>query len=376
MCKLMFALFQIIIFMKKAIITGITGQDGAYLAEFLLNKGYEVHGIKRRSSLFNTQRIDHIYEDPHTPHRHLHLHYGDLTDSTNIIRIIQEVQPDEIYNLAAMSHVHVSFEEPEYTANADGIGTLRILEAVRLLGLTKKTKIYQASTSELYGLVQAVPQSETTPFYPRSPYAVAKLYAYWITVNYREAYNMFACNGILFNHESPQRGETFVTRKITRATAQIALGIDSCLYLGNLDAKRDWGHAKDYIEGMYLILQQEKPEDFVLATGITTTIRDFVKMSFAELGIELGFRGKDVSEEAYVVKNTGGYKLEEGKVVVKVDPKYYRPTEVDLLIGDPTKAMSQLGWKPKYNLAALVKEMVASDILLFNKELYIKQSGL
>ena len=365
-----------ITYMKKALITGITGQDGAYLAEFLLNKGYEVHGIKRRASSLNTQRIDHIYEDPHIPDRHLHLHYGDLTDSTNLIRIIQEIQPDEIYNLAAMSHVHVSVEEPEYTANADGIGTLRILEAVRLLGLTKKTKIYQASTSELYGLVQAVPQSETTPFYPRSPYAVAKLYAYWITVNYREAYNMYACNGILFNHESPQRGETFVTRKITRATAQIALGMDNCLYLGNLDAKRDWGHAKDYIEGMYLILQQEKPEDFVLATGITTTIRDFVKKSFAELGIELGFRGKNEAEEAYVVKNSGEYKLDEGQVVVKVDPKYYRPTEVDLLIGDPTKAMTQLGWKPKYDLAALVKEMVASDVSLFKKELYNKQSGL
>ncbi len=362
--------------LKKAIITGITGQDGAYLAEFLLEKGYEVHGIKRRSSLINTQRIDHLYQDPHTPNRHLHLHYGDLTDSTNLIRIIQEVQPDEIYNLAAMSHVHVSFEEPEYTANADGIGTLRILEAVRLLGLTNKTKIYQASTSELYGLVQEVPQSETTPFYPRSPYAVAKLYAYWITVNYREAYNMFACNGILFNHESPQRGETFVTRKITRATAKIALGIENCLYLGNLDAKRDWGHAKDYIEGMYLILQQEKPEDFVLATGITTTIRDFVKMSFAELGIELGFRGKDEKEEGFVVKNTGEYQLEEGTIIVKVDPKYYRPTEVDLLIGDPSKAMTKLGWKPKYDLAALVKEMVASDVSLFKKELYIKQSGL
>jgi len=362
--------------MKKALITGITGQDGAYLAEFLLKKGYEVHGIKRRSSLFNTQRIDHIYEDPHTPHRHLNLHYGDLTDSTNIIRIIQEVQPDEIYNLAAMSHVHVSFEEPEYTANADGIGTLRILEAVRLLGLTKKTKIYQASTSELYGLVQAVPQSETTPFYPRSPYAVAKLYAYWITVNYREAYDMYACNGILFNHESPQRGETFVTRKITRATAKIALGIEDCLYLGNLDAKRDWGHAKDYIEGMYLILQQEKPEDFVLATGITTTIRDFVKMSFAELGIELGFRGEEEKEEGFVISNRGEYKIKEGEVVVKVDPKYYRPTEVELLIGDPTKAMSKLGWKPRYNLAGLVKEMVASDISLFKKELYIKESGL
>jgi GDPmannose 4,6-dehydratase len=293
-----------------------------------------------------------------------------------LIRIIQEVQPDEIYNLAAMSHVHVSFEEPEYTANADGIGTLRILEAVRLLGLIKKTKIYQASTSELYGLVQAVPQSETTPFYPRSPYAVAKLYAYWITVNYREAYNMFACNGILFNHESPQRGETFVTRKITRATAKIAMGIDNCLYLGNLDAKRDWGHAKDYIEGMYLILQQEQPEDFVLATGITTTIRDFVKMSFAELGIELGFRGKGEAEEAYIIQNSGEYKLEAGQVVVKVDPKYYRPTEVDLLIGDPSKAMTQLGWKPKYDLATLIKEMVANDISLFRKELHIKQSGL
>ena len=362
--------------MKIALITGITGQDGAYLAEFLLKKGYEVHGIKRRSSLFNTQRIDHIYEDPHTPHRHLHLHYGDLTDSTNLIRIIQEVQPDEIYNLAAMSHVHVSFEEPEYTANADGIGTLRILEAVRILGLINKTKIYQASTSELYGLVQQVPQSETTPFYPRSPYAVAKLYAYWITVNYREAYNMFACNGILFNHESPQRGETFVTRKITRATAKIALGIDNCMYLGNLDAKRDWGHAKDYIEGMYLILQQDKPEDFVLATGITTTIRDFVKMSFKELGIDLEFRGKDELEEGYVLKNNGEYKLEEGRVVVKVDPKYYRPTEVDLLIGDPKKAMTKLGWKPRYDLAALVKEMVLSDLSLFRNEQLLKQNGI
>ena len=295
------------------------------------------------------------------------MHYGDLTDSTNLIRIIQEVQPDEIYNLAAMSHVHVSFEMPEYTANADGIGTLRILEAVRLLGLTKKTKIYQASTSELYGLVQAVPQSETTPFYPRSPYAVAKLYAYWITVNYREAYNMFACNGILFNHESPLRGETFVTRKITRAAAKIALGIDDFFYLGNLDAKRDWGHAKDYVEGMYLILQQEKPEDFVLATGITTTIRDFVKMSFAELGIELRFRGKGVSEEGFIVSNIGHNKLELGKVVVKVDPKYYRPTEVELLIGDASKAFNKLGWKPKYDLAALVKEMVTSDYKLFDK---------
>lgn len=359
--------------MKKAIITGITGQDGAYLAEFLLKKGYEVHGIKRRSSLFNTQRIDHIYEDPHIPDRHLHLHYGDLTDSTNIIRIIQEVQPDEIYNLAAMSHVHVSFEEPEYTANADGIGTLRILEAVRLLGLTKKTKIYQASTSELYGLVQAVPQSETTPFYPRSPYAVAKLYAYWITVNYREAYDMFACNGILFNHESPQRGETFVTRKITRATAKIALGIDNFLYLGNLNAKRDWGHAKDYIEGMYLILQQETPEDFVLATGITTTIRDFVKMSFSHIGIELDFRGENENEEGFIVKNKGNFDLKEGTVVVKVDPKYFRPTEVELLIGDPTKALTKLGWKPKYNLESLVEEMITHDLALFSKEQFLKQ---
>jgi len=353
--------------MKKAIITGITGQDGSYLAELLLKKNYEVHGLRRRASSFNTQRIDHIFEDPHTPHRHLHLHYGDLTDSSNLIRIIQEIQPDEIYNLAAMSHVHISFQTAEYTANADGIGMLRILEAVRLLGLTNKTKIYQASTSELYGLVQAVPQSETTPFYPRSPYAVAKLYAYWITINYREAYNMFACNGILFNHESPRRGETFVTRKITRGTVKIILGIEDCLYLGNLNAKRDWGHAKDYVDGMYLMLQQEKPEDFVLATGISNSIRDFVKMSFAELGIELGFRGKDEAEEGYVEKNTGKYKLEEGKVVVKIDPKYYRPTEVDLLIGDPTKAMTILGWKPKYDLAALVKEMVAADLSLFNK---------
>jgi GDPmannose 4,6-dehydratase len=363
--------------MKIALITGITGQDGAYLAEFLLKKGYQVHGIKRRSSLFNTQRIDHLYEDPHTPTRHLTLHHGDLTDSTNLIRIIQEVQPDEIYNLAAMSHVHVSFEEPEYTANADGIGTLRILEAVRLLGLIQKTKIYQASTSELYGLVQAVPQSETTPFYPRSPYAVAKLYAYWITVNYREAYGMYACNGILFNHESPNRGETFVTRKITRATAQIALGQQECLFLGNLNAQRDWGHAKDYVEGMYLILQQEKPEDFVLATGITTYIRDFVKMSFAEVGIELGFKGEAENEEGYIVAcNNPEYQLPIGKTVVKVDPRYYRPTEVELLIGDPTKANTQLGWKPKYTLAEMCKEMVASDLIIFKKERHVKQSGL
>jgi GDPmannose 4,6-dehydratase len=363
--------------MKVALITGITGQDGAYLAEFLLKKGYQVHGIKRRSSLFNTQRIDHFYEDPHIPNRHLTLHHGDLTDSTNLIRIIQEVQPDEIYNLAAMSHVHVSFEEPEYTANADGIGTLRILEAVRLLGLIQKTKIYQASTSELYGLVQAVPQSETTPFYPRSPYAVAKLYAYWITVNYREAYGMYACNGILFNHESPNRGETFVTRKITRATAQIALGQQECLFLGNLNAQRDWGHAKDYVEGMYLILQQEKPEDFVLATGITTYIRDFVKMSFAEVGIELAFKGEAENEEGYIVAcSNKEYQLPIGKTVVKVDPRYYRPTEVELLIGDPTKANTQLGWKPKYTLATMVEEMVASDLIIFKKERHVKQSGL
>ncbi len=353
--------------MKKALITGITGQDGAYLAEFLLLKGYEVHGIKRRSSLINTQRIDHLYQDPHVPDRNLHLHYGDLTDSTNLIRIIQEVQPDEIYNLAAMSHVAVSFEEPEYTANADGIGTLRILEAVRLLGLTKKTKIYQASTSELYGLVQAVPQSETTPFYPRSPYAVAKLYAYWITVNYREAYDMFACNGILFNHESPQRGETFVTRKITRATAKIVLGHEECLYLGNLNSERDWGHAKDYIEGMWLILQQEKPEDFVLATGVTTTIREFVRLAFGEVGIELGFSGEGENEVGFVVKCNGDYQLEPGRVIVKVDPKYFRPTEVELLLGDPSKAMSKLGWKPKYDLKSLVKEMIQSDVELFDK---------
>lgn len=361
--------------MKKALITGITGQDGAYLTELLLKKGYEVHGLKRRSSLFNTARIDHFYEDPHTANRHLILHHGDLTDSTNLIRIIQEVQPDEIYNLAAMSHVHVSFDTPEYTANADGIGTLRILEAIRLLNLVDKTKVYQASTSELYGLVQAVPQSETTPFYPRSPYAVAKLYAYWITVNYREAYNMFACNGILFNHESPLRGETFVTRKITRATAKIALGLQDCLYLGNLNAKRDWGHAKDYVEAMWLILQQEKPEDFVIATGITTPIRDFIKMSFKEVGIELDFRGEAENEEGFIVACNGNYQLPIGKVIIKVDPRYYRPTEVELLIGDPSKAMNKLGWKPKYNLPALVKDMVASDVELFTKEKFLRDNG-
>ncbi|NCI49060.1 GDP-mannose 4,6-dehydratase [Sediminibacterium roseum] len=361
--------------MKKALVTGITGQDGAYLTEFLLKKGYEVHGIKRRSSLFNTGRIDHFYEDPHIPGRHLFLHYGDLTDSTNLIRIIQEVQPDEIYNLAAMSHVHVSFETPEYTANADGIGTLRILEAVRLLGLVKKTKVYQASTSELYGLVQAVPQNETTPFYPRSPYAVAKLYAYWITVNYREAYGMFACNGILFNHESPLRGETFVTRKITRAVAKIALGLQETLYLGNLDAQRDWGHAKDYVEGMWLMMQQETPEDFVLATGITTRIRDFVIRAFGEAGIELEFEGQHENETAKVKACHGRFALPVGKVVLKVDPHYYRPTEVDLLIGDAGKAIQKLGWKPRYTLNEMIAEMVASDIQLFERSLFLKSNG-
>lgn len=361
--------------MKKALVTGITGQDGAYLAELLLKKGYEVHGIKRRSSLFNTGRIDHLYEDPHVPHRHLILHYGDLTDSSNLIRIIQEVQPDEIYNLAAMSHVHVSFETPEYTANADGIGTLRILEAVRLLGLTKKTKIYQASTSELYGLVQEVPQSEKTPFYPRSPYAVAKMYAFWITVNYREAYGMFACNGILFNHESPNRGETFVTRKITRAVAKIVLGLQDTLFLGNLDSRRDWGHAKDYVEGMWRILQQNQPEDFVLATGITTQIRDFVRMAFAEVGVELKFEGKDENEIAVVGACTGKYQLPIGKVVLKVDPRYYRPTEVDLLIGDATKAKTKLGWEPTYTLSELVKEMVECDLSFFEKQQFLKSNG-
>lgn len=361
---------------KVALITGITGQDGAYLAELLLGKGYVVHGIKRRSSMFNTERIDHLYQDPHEKNVHMHLHYGDLTDSTNLIRIIQETQPDEIYNLAAMSHVKVSFDTPEYTANADGIGTLRILEAVRLLGLVKKTKVYQASTSELYGLVQAVPQSETTPFYPRSPYAVAKLYGYWITVNYREAYNMYAVNGILFNHESPLRGETFVTRKITRGVAKIALGMQDKIYLGNLDARRDWGHAKDYVEGMWRILQQEEPEDFVLATGVTTTVRDFVKMAFGEVGIELAFSGKDDNEKAIVVScSNPDYQVEIGKEVVSVDPKYFRPTEVDLLIGDPTKAHTKLGWKPKYDLPMLVSEMVQSDVDLFRREKLLKESG-
>ena len=361
---------------KVALVTGATGQDGAYLCDLLLKKGYIVHGIKRRSSLFNTERLDHLYQDPHEKNVMLHLHYGDLTDSTNLIRIIQETQPDEIYNLAAMSHVHVSFEVPEYTANADGIGTLRILEAVRLLGLTKKTKVYQASTSELYGLVQAVPQSETTPFYPRSPYAVAKLYAYWITVNYREAYNMFAVNGILFNHESPLRGETFVTRKITRGVAKIVLGMQDKIYLGNLDARRDWGHAKDYVEAMWLILQQDKPEDYVIATGITTPVREFVRMAFREVGVELEFKGTNEKEIAVVKSSTNtDYKVAVGKEIVAVDARYYRPTEVDLLIGDPTKSHTQLGWKPKYDLPMLVKEMVHSDVELFKKERLLSQSG-
>jgi len=346
------------------------------LAEFLLEKGYEVHGIKRRASLFNTDRIDHIYRDLHEADVRFMLHYGDLSDSTNIIRIIQEVQPDEIYNLGAMSHVQVSFDSPEYTANVDGIGTLRILEAVRLLGLIKKTRVYQASTSELYGMVQEVPQTEKTPFYPRSPYAVAKIYAYWITVNYREAYNMFACNGILFNHESPLRGETFVTRKITRAVAQIALKTEDCLYLGNMDAKRDWGHAKDYIEAMWLILQQEKAEDFVIATGVTTKVRDFVKMAFKEVGITLEFKGSAENEAAYVVScSNPEYQVEIGKKVVAVDSKYYRPTEVDLLIGDPTKSKTKLGWEPKYDLPMLVKEMVAYDVNLFKNQSSVNKAG-
>lgn len=359
--------------MKVALITGVTGQDGAYLAELLLSKGYEVHGIKRRSSLFNTDRIDHLYQDLHDAHVRFKLHYGDLSDSTNIIRIIQEVQPDEIYNLGAMSHVKVSFDEPEYVANVDGIGTLRILEAVRLLGLTQKTRIYQASTSELYGLVQEVPQKETTPFYPRSPYAVAKLYGYWITVNYREAYGMYACNGILFNHESPLRGETFVTRKITRGLAQIVLGLSDKLYMGNLDAQRDWGHAKDYVEAMWRILQQEEAEDYVIATGVTTTIRKFIEMAFSELGITLRFEGEGVEEKGIVTScQHPDFQLPVGKVVVEVDPRYFRPTEVELLIGDPTKAQTKLNWKPQYDLAALVKEMVWADVTLFrnNRDTY------
>jgi len=375
--------------MKKiALITGITGQDGAYLAEFLLKKDYIVHGIKRRSSLFNTERIDHLYQNPHVENRNFILHYGDMTDSMNLTRIIQEVQPDEIYNLAAMSHVKVSFDTPEYTANADGIGTLRLLEAVRLLGLTQKCKIYQASTSELYGLVQEVPQTEKTPFYPRSPYAVAKMYAYWITVNYREAYNIHASNGILFNHESPIRGETFVTRKITRAAARIVMGMQDKLFLGNLSSKRDWGHAKDYVEAMYLVLQQEQPDDYVIATGITTSIRDFVKMTFAKLGVTIEFKGEGSNEKGFISsidtdifsKTVGEEFLENlqkclKKDIVEVDPQYFRPTEVDLLIGDSTKARTKLGWKPKYDLDALIEDMIFSDIKLFKKESYLKESG-
>ncbi len=376
--------------MKTALITGITGQDGAYLAELLLEKGYMVHGIKRRSSLFNTDRIDHLYQDPHAKGIRLKLHYGDMTDSMNITRIIQEVQPDEIYNLAAMSHVKVSFDTPEYTANADGIGTLRLLEAVRLLGLQNKTKIYQASTSELYGLVQQVPQSESTPFYPRSPYAVAKIYAYWITVNYREAYNMFACNGILFNHESPLRGETFVTRKITRAVAKIALGLQSDLFIGNLDAQRDWGHAKDYVEAMWRILQQDIAEDYVIATGITTRVRDFIKMAFQEVGFKLKFEGEGVNEIGILESiNAEKYQAALGKefstkqfsipaigsTIVKVDPSYFRPTEVDLLIGDPTKSKTRLSWQPKYDLKMLIEEMVSSDVKLFQRDIHLAEGG-
>ena len=369
---------------KVALITGVTGQDGAYLSEFLLKKGYIVHGIKRRSSLFNTDRIDHLYQDPHIKNRDFILHYGDMTDSMNLTRIIQEVQPDEIYNLAAMSHVAVSFETPEYVANADGTGTLRILEAVRLLGLEKKTRIYQASTSELYGKVQEVPQTESTPFYPRSPYAVAKMYAYWITVNYREAYGMFACNGILFNHESPVRGETFVTRKITRAASKIALGLQAKLYLGNLDAKRDWGHAKDYVRMMWMILQADEPEDWVIATGKTTAVRDFVRMAFAYVGIALEFKGKGIDEVGYIKSidqarmqtlSLDGKHLTAGTPVVAVDKRYFRPTEVDMLLGNPAKAEQKLGWKREYRLEELVNDMMASDLKLMQKDLYLKEGG-
>jgi GDPmannose 4,6-dehydratase len=361
--------------MKKALISGVTGQDGAYLAELLISKGYEVHGIKRRSSLFNTDRIDHLYQDPHESNLRLKLHYGDLSDSSNLIRIVQEVQPDEIYNLGAMSHVKVSFDSPEYAADVDGIGTLRLLEAIRILGLTK-TRFYQASTSELYGLVQEVPQRESTPFYPRSPYAVAKLYGYWITVNYREAYNLYACNGILFNHESPLRGETFVTRKITRAACSIALGLQQTLFMGNIDAKRDWGHAKDYVQAMWLMLQQDSPDDFVIATGVTTTVREFIVKTFIQLGIALRFSGEGLNEKAVVVKSTNpDFHVKEGQEVVKIDPKYFRPTEVELLIGDTTKAKSKLGWSPQYDLDALIKEMVASDLELFKRDHYLKEGG-
>lgn len=359
---------------KTALITGITGQDGAYLAELLIKKGYIVHGIKRRSSMLNTDRIDHLYQDPHIDHRNFVLHYGDLTDSTNLIRIIQEVQPDEIYNLGAQSHVQVSFETPEYTANADAVGALRILEAIRLLGFQDKTRFYQASTSELYGLVQETPQSERTPFYPRSPYGVAKLYAYWITVNYRESYNMYACNGILFNHESPRRGETFVTRKITRAVAKMALGLQDKLWLGNLDARRDWGHAKDYVEAMWLMLQQEHPEDYVIATGITTSVRDFCRMAFREIGVQLEFEGEGVEERGVVSGSTHSTLL-PGMEVIRIDPRYFRPAEVDLLIGDATKARTNLGWTPHHSLSELVSEMVSSDIALFRREVYLQDGG-
>jgi GDPmannose 4,6-dehydratase len=364
--------------MKKAFITGITGQDGAYLAEFLLNKGYEVHGLKRRSSLFNTDRIDHIYQDPHDKGARMKLYYGDLTDSTNLIRLIQEIQPDEIYNLGAMSHVRVSFEMPEYVANTDAIGTLRILEAVRILGLTKKTRIYQASTSELYGKVQEIPQKETTPFYPRSPYAVAKLYGYWITVNYREAYDMYACNGILFNHESPLRGETFVSRKITRAVARLVLGLQQKLYMGNIDSKRDWGHARDYVEAMYLILQQPKAEDFVIATGTTTSVRDFLTRSFAHVGVNIAFKGKGVNEIGIVDSLADAVEdnvLKPGDEIIAIDPRYFRPTEVDLLLGDPTKSKTILGWKPKHDVNSLLKEMVDADLDLMRRDTHLKQGG-
>jgi GDPmannose 4,6-dehydratase len=360
---------------KIALITGITGQDGAYLAELLLEKSYIVHGIKRRSSLFNTDRINHLYQDPNEKHRNFILHYGDLTDSTNLIRIIQEVQPDEIYNLGAMSHVKVSFDTPEYTANADGLGTLRILEAVRLLGLAEKTKIYQASTSELYGLVREIPQKESTPFYPRSPYGVAKLYAYWITVNYREAYNMFACNGILFNHESPLRGETFVSRKITRGVAQLALGLTDKLYMGNIDAKRDWGHAKDYAEAMWRILQHTEPDDYVIATGVTTSVRDFIKMAFAEVGVEIEFKGEGVNETGVVASCNDEYLFKEGQEVVKIDPRYFRPTEVDILIGDAGKAREKLKWEPKHSLQEMIGEMVEADLESFKREQILINNG-
>ena len=361
---------------KVAFITGVTGQDGAYLSEFLLNKNYIVHGLKRRTSMFNTDRIDHLYQDPHVEHKNFILHYGDMTDSTNLIRLIKDIQPDEIYNLAAMSHVRVSFDMPEYVADADGIGTLRLLEAIRILGLEHKTRIYQASTSELYGKVQEIPQTETTPFYPRSPYAVAKMYAYWITVNYREAYNIFACNGILFNHESPLRGETFVTRKITRAVARIALGLQDKLYLGNLNSKRDWGHAKDYIRMMWMILQHNQAEDWVIATGKTTAIREFVKMAFAHVGIELKFKGEGVHEKAFVQNCTlPDYQLEIGKEVLAIDPKYFRPTEVDLLIGDPSKAKNKLGWVPEIQLEGLIDDMMQSDLKLMAKDQHLKAYG-